>query len=154
MQFDSCNKLRRFKNIESCVCGSVDRLLLVYMLTDNPIHCFRCKCEVDPAKIALTDEQVEDVYEWHRVNRALNDLWLDSGEYEAWARAQLLDPSGQVNLAGMKAAASLSQRVETYLWWFHDEEDAAPQVCPVCHRKLNPATGHGHGQCDVCRIVI
>ena len=143
----------RPQKLEFCDCPSIERLLLVYTLTDNPIHCFTCKGAVDPETISLTDDQVYRVGSWHQVFRALYHLWLDSGEYEIWAKTQLLNPTGQVNVSGLAVTSMLSELLPTYYWWFYDHDDPIPQSCPSCQRELSPATLHGHGQCDVCQIV-
>ena len=151
--FNYFDRLRPTK-IEFCDCQTVDHLLLVYTLTDNPIHCFTCKGAVDPETISLSDEQVYQVFTWQNQFRSLYDLWLDSGEYEDWAKTQLLKPNGQVNVTGLATTATLSKLIPTYYWWFHDESDPAPRECPSCHGTLGQPTRHGHGQCDSCRIII
>ena len=152
--FNYFDRLRPHTKQEFCDCPSIDCLLLVYTLTDNPIHCFACKGVVDPETISLSDEQVYRVATWHHRFRALYDLWLDSGEYEVWAKTQLLNPTGQVNVSGLAVTSMLSELIPTYYWWFYDEEDPVPQGCPSCHRELSAATRHGHVQCDYCKIVI
>jgi len=147
-------KLRPFVDYERCSCGELRDLLLVYTLTDNPIHCYHCKGVIDPQRLDMSDDQVDSVGQWHRQFRALYDLWLDSGEYEAWAKYQLLAPKGQVNRDGLAVRASLTKLLPTFYWWFHDESDPVPQRCPVCYDALIPATRHGHGECSSCRIVI
>lgn len=147
-------KLRPITDDEVCGCANISDLLLVYTLTDNPIHCFKCKGEVDPERLGLSEERVEQVFTWLRKIRALYDLWLDSGEYESWAKSQLIDPSGQVNLEGLSIAANFSQHWATYYWWFHDEEDLVPVACPNCEQPLIPSQRHGHGLCHECHVVI
>lgn len=151
-EFNYFDSLRPRK-LEYCDCQVLERLLLVYTLTDNPIHCFSCKGAVDPETLSLSGEQVYRIVSWHRQFRALYDLWLDSGEYAAWAKTQLLQPAGQVNVAGLACASMLSELIPTYYWWFHEEGDPVPGNCPACRRALGAATLHGHGECDVCQIV-
>lgn len=66
---------------------------------------------------------------------ALYRLWLDSGEYEEYARACLVDPEGQVNRDGLKVARTLSARVPTRLWFFHDSDDGEPTRCPFAEGR-------------------
>lgn len=148
------DKLRPFVDYDFCGCGELQRLLLVHALADNPIHCFQCKGIIDPQRLGLTKDQVDPVVAWHRQFRALYDLWLDSGEYESWAKFQLLDPNGQVNRSGLAAALSLTRLLPTYYWWFHDEGDQIPRNCPDCYKVLSPASRHGHGECLDCQIII
>jgi hypothetical protein len=148
------DKLRPFVDYEFCDCKELSDLLLVYTLTDNPIHCFHCKGLLDPQRLGMSKDQIDLVSSWHRQFRALYDLWLDSGEYELWAKSQLLATNGQVNRAGLAATSSLTKLLPTYYWWFHDESDPVPQSCPVCYKALSPASRHGHGECLDCQIVI
>lgn len=150
-QFD---KLRPFVDLQFCDCQELSELLLVHTLTDSPIHCFCCKGLVDPQRLGLSRKQVDLVASWHGQFSALYALWLDSGEYESWAKARLLDAHGQVNRSGRAAAAALTALLPTYYWWFHDEEDSTPRCCPVCSNVLSPPGLHGYGQCDDCQIVI
>jgi hypothetical protein len=92
---DVYQKLRPWTQIESCECNTITDLLLVDALTDNPIHCASCRREVDPARLGLTVQETEAVASWFGVVAALYRLWLDSGAYEAYAKAQLSDPNGR-----------------------------------------------------------
>jgi hypothetical protein len=57
--------------IESCECAEVQTLLLVDLLTDNPLHCGFCRKEVDPARLELTAAETEDVAGWFSVASSL-----------------------------------------------------------------------------------
>src|SRR6266496_303690 len=96
------NKLRPWTQIEACECASVSGLFLVDILSDNPLHCDSCRKEVDPERFGLTVEETELVARWYSSENALYLLWLDSGEYEEYAKACLLDPNGQINRLGLK----------------------------------------------------
>src|SRR5688572_17545278 len=117
---DVYKKLRPWTDIEACDCASVTGLFLVDILTDNPLHCDVCRKEVDPERLELTVEETEMVARWFSAADALYRLWLDSGEYEEYAKARLLDPNGQVNRDGLAAAEALSARIPTRLWLFTD----------------------------------
>jgi hypothetical protein len=123
-------------------------------MTANPIHCFKCKGQVDPERLGLTEPEVALVASWDTQFSSLYELWLASGDYEAWAKAQLLLPGGQVNRDGLRAAQALSEKVPTYYWWFHDTDDALPASCPSCGGPLADSTRHGERQCEACRVVI
>lgn len=150
------NKLRPWVDIEVCNCKEINSLLLVYIFSNNPIHCFACKNEVDPERLALSEPFVDRIAAWSRVSSALNHLWLSSGEYEAWATAKLRDKQGHVNIEGLAIASKLSSSFPTFYWWFYEEDEATPFLmqCPNCERALAPNTRHAHGQCNVCKIVI
>ncbi|WP_329742551.1 DUF2310 family Zn-ribbon-containing protein [Dyella sp. A6] len=148
------DKLRPSDDLRFCDCKELRELLLVHRLTGNPVHCFACNGTIDPQRLGLSSKQVDMVRSWHGQFQALYSLWLDSGEYEVWAKAQLLRQDGQVNRDGLAAVAALSTLLPTYYWWFHDESDPVPRCCPVCGGKLSAPRGHGHGQCDTCQVVI
>lgn len=151
---ESYNKLRPWTDIESCECKTVNGLFLVDILSDNPIHCDFCRREVDPERIALTAEETDVVAGWFGKENALYTLWLDSGEYEDYAKARLIDVTGQVNKDGLAAAELLSKRIPTRLWLFHDTDDGEPTNCPVCGLPLDLDVKWGTGKCRTCRVQI
>jgi hypothetical protein len=151
---DAYNKLRPWTQIEACECASVKGLLLVDLLTDNPLHCALCRKEVDPERLHLTVQETEAVARWFSVANALYRLWLDSGEYEDYAKARLLDPNGQVNRHGLQVAQTLSARLPTRLWLFHDTDDGEPTNCPVCSSELDTDVKWGTGKCPKCPIQL
>lgn len=147
-------KLRPWTEIEACSCPSIKGLLLVDLLTDNPLHCSVCRNEVDPERISLTLEEVEAVASWFSVASALYRLWLDSGEYEEYAKAKLKDPEGQVNRDGLQVARRISARIPTLLWLFRDTDDGVPTECPVCSRQLITDVRCGIGECANCSLLL
>ncbi len=151
---NSYEKLRPQEHAELCDCKSIEGLLLVYTLGCNPIHCEACKGVVDPERIDLSQIQAESIFAWQRAFGSLYNLWLDSGEYESWAKAKMLDPNGQVNLLGVALAAELSRQLPTRYWWFHDEEESLPSACPSCGSTLSPSNQHGHLRCSQCPVLI
>ena len=151
---EAYDKLRPPTAIESCDCEAVEGLLLVDLLTDNPIHCAHCRKEIDPERIQLTAAETESIARWFSVASALYRLWLDSGEYEPYAKERLLDPHGQVNRDGREIAKVLSQRIPTRLWYFHDTDDGDPTQCPVCANYLDTQVKWGTGKCTSCHIQI
>ena len=106
----------------------------------------------------LSAEEVEAVARWHSVNHSLYALWLDSGEYEGWARARLLDLPGQVNQSGMNVARMLSAHIPTCIWLFRDstEEGDADEVvdCPICGKALEKNVKYGSGKCLDCHVLL
>jgi hypothetical protein len=148
------SRLRPWTEIESCQCEAVSELVLFDGLTDNPIHCATCKNEVDLERLGLSVEEIEAVARWHSVARSLYALWLDSGEYEAWAKAQLLDLSGQVNQDGLKVARMLSARLPTCLRLFRECEDKEVVDCPVCGKPLDKKVKFGSGKCLDCHVLL
>ncbi len=150
---DNYNRLRPFTEIEACECSNITGLLLVYILTDNPIHCLKCKNEIDPERLMLSTRLVDKIADCFRTNGSLEELWLDSGEYEFWAKEKLLDPKGQVNIQGMSIAKELSESWPTYYWWFQDEEDGISETCPNCGENLDEEVIFEKRKCKQCRVL-
>ena len=148
------DKLRPWTAIEACQCAAVSELLLIDRLSDNPIHCASCLCEIDPERLQLTDDEVESIAGWYSVASSLYRLWLDSGEYEDYAKQRLLDPQGQVNRQARELAIALSIRIPTRFWYFHDSDDGEPTHCPVCGGQLDTEVDLGTGICRPCHIRI
>ena len=149
---DAYQRLRPWTDIEACDCPSLKGLLLVDLLTDNPLHCDVCRKEVDPDRLQLTVEETETVASWFSSADALYRLWLDSGEYEVYAKSCLLDPKGQVNRDGIAVARMLSSRIPTRLWFFSDTDDGVPRNCPICSEPLSLEVIWGTGMCKLCQI--
>ena len=148
------DRLRPNIDIETCECEEVSKLLLVYMFTDNPINCFKCRKEIDSERLGLSGEMCDDIARVFNVYGALYNLWLDSGEYELDSKNKLLDKNGQVNINGMKLAKKLSNEWKTYYWWFYDTDDGEPENCPNCSCKLTENVYFGTGICEKCNIAI
>lgn len=55
---DAYLKLRPWTDIERCECDSVVSLILVDLLTDNPIHCGDCRKEIDPERLQLSVKEI------------------------------------------------------------------------------------------------
>ena len=151
---DAYDKLRPWTEIEACECASLNGLFLVDLLSNNPLHCDFCRKEVDPERLKLTVEETEAVAGWFAVATALYQLWLDSGEYEEYAKARLLDQKGQVNSDGLTLARTLSAKVPTRLWLFRDTDDGEPTHCPVCGGGLDTDVKWGTGRCLVCPVQV
>src|SRR5947207_11048041 len=84
----------------ACGCDRRDSLVLRDALNPYPIVCGSCFGEVLPELISLPPDLVEPMARWRDLFRALYTLWLDSDEYESWARERLCDPAGSVNVRG------------------------------------------------------
>jgi hypothetical protein len=151
---DVYQKLRPWTEIEACQCPSIEGLLLLDSLTDNPLHCSVCLREIDPERAQLTVDETGAVATWFSAASALYRLWLHSGEYEEYAKAKLTDPAGQVNRAGLQVARQLSTRIPTRLVFFRDTDDAEPTQCPVCGTPLTTSVRRGVGECPSCPLLI
>ena len=76
----------------------------MYALTYNPVHCVDCNLEISIHRLRLSRALVSSIAHWGQVYGGVYWLWLDSGEYEAWASKQLDDVSSPVNRKGLGLA--------------------------------------------------
>src|SRR3954453_14239909 len=82
---------------EICDCPGAPPIKLMCALGYNPIQCLNCNGEIPPEMLDLNWGLIESVAYWRNVYDALDRLWLDSADYEEWAKAQLTDIAGRVN---------------------------------------------------------
>ena len=126
---------------EVCHCPLGVGVMLRDGLTKNPLFCVDCAGEVPPERLGFDISFAQEIANWLSVYDSLYRLWLDSGEYEAWAAARLADPLGQVNRRGREIVGRLNDTVPAYYWWFEDadSQEAEPmRCCPVCFGELKP----------------
>jgi hypothetical protein len=131
--------------------------MLVDRLTKNPLFCVECNREMPPERLGFDANFAQEIAHWLSVYDSLYRLWLDSGEYEAWAAARLLDALGQVNQAGLEIVRRLNDVVPAFYWWFTDTE-AAEEVhrsaCPLCSGALTDYEGRNFRACAACHILV
>jgi hypothetical protein len=142
---------------EVCRCEFGVAVILRDGLTDNPLFCVECHGEVPPERLGFDARLAEDIASWRSAYDSLFRLWLDSGEYEPWAKARLMDPSGQVNTRGRNLVERLNAFVPAFYWWFKDTD--APEserlcICPVCSGALTPYGKRDLRACEACRILV
>jgi len=148
------SKLRPFTQIESCRCSEVTGLKLVYLCSRNPIHCLTCGNEIDAERLGLSAKDVDAIAHCFATNSSLYKLWLESGAYEDFAKACLIDPLGEVNRDGMAIARRLSERWPTYYWWFQDADDDRLDRCPSCGCRFDGDATEGVMRCEQCRVIL
>jgi predicted nucleic acid-binding Zn ribbon protein len=140
-----------------CNCPTIDALVLHDSFGPNPLYCLHCNGEVPPERVGFDAALAEDLAFWHKLQHALNALWLDSGEYEAWAVEQLSDLSGAVNTRAFTLAERISKFIRTYVWLFTDctvDGYELPTQCPKCAGPLAPTRREEVFRCDACAIVV
>jgi hypothetical protein len=86
-------------------------------------------------------------------------LELDSGAYETWARAQLLDPKSSVVRQGLDLQRRLDPTRRCYYWFFQPQADEGftpSATCPVCGGPLTSYSGGIFPQrvCETCSVVL
>jgi hypothetical protein len=138
---------------EICRCPMGAGVMLRDGLSHNPLFCVACHGEVPPERLGFDARFAEEIANWLWVYDSLYCLWLDSGEYEAWAAARLADPQGQVNRRGREIVARLSGTVPAYYWWFEDADEPLSK-CPVCSGPLAEYEGRNFRVCAACRILV
>ena len=127
-------------NDEICACASVTPVLLQPHLSPNPLSCARCNLEVPPERIGFDEAVADELAYWQQLHDSFYFLWLDSGDFEEWAKMHLSDPLSVVNSLGLELASKISKFCRCYLWWFQDEgaDDWVPAtMCPRCAGTLD-----------------
>ena len=143
---------------EICSCPGTPPIKLMCALSHNPIHCMNCNLEVPPERLSLNEELAKGVAFWRNAYDAIDRLWLESLEYELWAKQQLADISSPVNVRGRKVQRQLNKIRKCYYWYFQDEvaEQFQPiSRCPICGRGFEPYDTGPFKQllCESCMIV-
>ncbi len=138
-----------------CSCSGSPPIMLQAHLSSNPISCITCNLEVPPERIGFSEPLCEWLAYWQQFHDCFFLLWLDSGEFESWAKAQLEDPESPVNKQGLELVSDLNSLRRAYYWLFQDTDvkDFQPlSRCPVCQGELSEQ--HGRNTCEQCSIVI
>ena len=130
----------------------------MHTLSFNPICCLDCNLEVPPERISPPKDVVEMLAHWVGTYGAVERLWLDSADYELWARRELSNINSRINQLGRQAAARLNPLRRCYYWYFQDTsaDGYVPiSVCPACGQALAPYTTATLRQliCEACSIV-
>jgi hypothetical protein len=139
---------------EICHCEELQEIYLAHKLGNNPVHCLRCNGEIPPEKLALSEKLINSIASWNSVYGSLYALWLDSGEYEDWARDRLLEIKGQVNTDGLNLVKQLDSVAITYYLWFYENNNDVPNSCPFCGNALEQIGGSDFLKCRSCKIII
>lgn len=137
---------------ETCSCSAQPPFHLRYAFSEFPLYCTDCNGQISPSTLQLSEDLAAEIVSWRTVYAALFGLWLDSSDYETFARTALLDPVGDVNRRGLKLAARLSEQHPTYYWWFRDDSDSPAEQCPVCCGPMADHSTRHFRFCDSCRI--
>jgi len=158
---DPYNKLRPLEatpDDELCTCENNPPIKLMCALGYNPVNCVNCNLEVRPEILQPDPQLVDAIAHWRWIYDAIDHLWLDSAEYEQWAREQLSDISSPVHKHGRHVQQELNNLRRCYYWVFQDQsaDDYEPiSNCPSCGR---PMLDYEHGifkqlVCEQCSIV-
>ena len=140
---------------EICSCKDEPPLVLRSVLSSNPIGCARCNLEMPPERLELSRELAEGAAYWQMFFDCFYNLWLDSGEYEEWAKTELSRPDSPVNQRGLALCRELNMVRRSYYLWFQEVGDEAfepASTCPVCGQPLTEA--EGRHVCERCAIMM
>lgn len=147
------------KKNEICKCKKRSALKLMgAFLFFNPIHCVDCNLEVKPASLKLNQKTIDEIANWSGLYGAIDQLWLDSAEYEEWAKTELTNMESRINKLGLSANRSMNKLHKCYYWYFQDESDEnflAFKKCPSCKGKLTDYNDGIFKQriCERCLII-
>lgn len=144
---------------ERCGCPGRPAWKLMVTLGPNPLHCVECNGEISPDRLGLPRELADAVASFRDVWGSLLRLWLDSGEYEAWARAELLSPTSAANRSALELVGRISAIHPCDFQWFEDEswdDRASPPRCPRCGRPPSARTSgaFASARCEPCRVLF
>jgi hypothetical protein len=144
---------------EVCQCAELGHLLLRPTVGPNPIDCAVCGNEVDPPeRLGLPHQLVDDLAQWREFHWCFYYLWLESGEFENWAKEQLESPNSAVNRRGLDIRRRLGEIRPTFYWWFQDPEldqffgFNKTRECSVCGNALS--SYRSWQACNSCWIVV
>ena len=136
---------------ECCRCTQLSAVYLAHVLSENPIHCAKCRGEVAPEKIGFDEGTTEAITRWNTIFGAIYSLWLDSGTYEAWAESELRSRDSTINRDGMLVREALARYVPTsYLWFWNGSR---PASCPLCSSSDMLDQGQLH-LCQQCWVSV
>lgn len=125
----------------------------------NPLHCIDCNLEIRPENLDLPDDLINLIANWQSVYNALDRLWLDSAEYEIWAKEQLAAIKSPINQRGMELCKRINDNVcRCHYWYFQDQsaDDFEPvDRCPNCNQILDlyPDGIFSQSICEKCSII-
>ncbi len=140
---------------ELCDCAKLSRLFIQPHLGDNPLVCRTCSGEVPPERVPLEPGFADDLGTWAALQLSMENLWLQSGPYEDFARAELENFESHINQRGYQLAQELNTQIPCDYFLFQDEgveNYSAPDACPRCAVSLVP-DGKWR-RCQECKIVI
>jgi hypothetical protein len=127
--------------------------VLLSRLTSNPLACLVCGLEVPPERIGFSSDLAEALAVWRMFHDSFYYLWLDSGEFESWAKAQLENPASAVNTRGLELVKRLNEHHRAYYCWFNSScERDVPRFCQRCNTVLLET--RSRLLCEACSIAI
>ena len=155
---DKYIKLRPYlptSDTEICKCIGRPPIVLEPHLTSNPIVCADCNLEVELNQLNFEVELIEEIANWRDFYFCFYYLWLDSAEFEEWAKQQLSIADSPVN----KRALILKDKInvngnECFYWWFIDSSSTdykSFDKCPKCGGELTNRNNKFNTDTNICK---
>ena len=157
--FDKLGPAPATPSEDLCSCTTPHAWKLMYALGSNPIACASCNLEVRIEALNFPNDLFDATAHWCSIWGSLFKLWLSSGEYEEFARNELLDLNSPANKEGLELSKAISQFHPCHYQAFEeqDSEDWKPRsTCPICEAGLNPFSPGktNHSACHPCNILF
>jgi hypothetical protein len=70
---------------------------------------------VPPERIGFDEALADALASWQQLHDSFDFLWLDSGDFEEWAKMHLRNPLSVVNSRGIELASKVSKFSRCYL---------------------------------------
>jgi predicted nucleic acid-binding Zn ribbon protein len=113
--------------------------------------------------VALTDHQKQSIFFWQGEYKAVDKLWIGSGELEMSAYRQLADPKSGLAIWGRKICQEIETATQkpTYYYltrYWGRRTGEAERPCPGCGKSWATRSPHKRFfdfefRCDTCRLV-
>lgn len=141
---------------KTCRCSIDKPALLQGSLPTSPLNCMQCKKPIPLNDPIISNGLEHAIFKWAKIYNSLFTLWSDTTEYREWAKQQLLDEVGAINLQGLELAQQYNTVRKTYYWMFQDnsnEDYVQPQHCPFCGASMLPILKNDFKVCHDCRVA-
>jgi len=150
------NQSMKLSQQSICRCSDEKPVLLKGSNHSSPLICIGCKNPVSLKKSNVTDELVAALIKWGQIYRSLFTLWCESVEYREWAKNQLINEIGSINIEGMELAQQYNVSRKTYYWMFQDITDKSyiqPKHCPFCGAVMETILSNDFKVCHPCKVA-
>ena len=144
--------------VERCKCEEKFPVKIMFAFSESVICCMNCNLEVGGKKFDEL-ERSSEFKSWKSEYKSIYELWLASGDYEAWAGEELSNPKSKLNRSGLELTRIVGGISKCY-YWLHSTETMSFQensaICPNCEEEMKIFNGRAPMQmyCDHCCIVV
>jgi len=141
---------------KTCHCSNDAPVILQGSLPESQLNCMQCKNPVSLEDVNVSDKLADAIKKWGQLYSSLFTLWHDSVECREWAKQELLDEIGSINLEGLELAQQYNAMRKTYYWMFQCNSDKGyvqPQRCPFCGASMVPILKNDFKVCHDCSVA-